>query len=494
MTELTVRRVRDSPDSRHSRISLPTLPNDLLRDVADFLSIRDLKNVRGVCSRLEDFASPLIFTTAVCAARRGVFEAFKALSNHPKLNQHVTELVYDNSFLDYQTVKRFKSYAETHDSHRVSADFIPSHYARKTYKEQKKILGSELSSALESGIRRFSNLRRIIYADFGRLACFQNDRFEDLGPAFRLGHIHVPEFSNRVLQYPLLQCLRANTPLRSMYLGLAVLLRALFRPDCKTRIEDLQIGDNKFSHRKDGIPDTLFMALFDGSYGLSSALFDTVRKLDITFTYCTRRDHAKALTRFGNLELLRIVGPFCSPDKAFLSPSLNKPVVRFGENGLWPQLRALELKWVSARTVDLLSFFQCHKDTLQFVKLYEVHLRDKTKQWCSLVSSLRSIYPTMTVEPNQRSWLDHHHVWRVIHFTLFNGQAELVDMGVYSSLEEEVGEVDNCDEDMISDFHDSDKSDPEEERWSSEELDYSEDGALPDRDTSDGSDEDDMDD
>lgn len=472
-----VRRVSDLPKSGHTRISLPALPNELLRDIADYLTRRDLKNIRVVCSRLQGFAAPLIFTTAICAARRGVFEAFKALSDHPKLNQHVTELVFDSSSFDHETVKLFENYA-TNSKPPPDASTTPEGREKYIdgYREQTKILDSELSSALANAVRGFSNLRRVIYADFSRVPCFQWDRVEDLGPDFRLGHLHVSEAKSEALQYPLLQHLGKDTPLRCMYLGLAVLLRELFRADCKIQIDDLRLGDNKSSRGRGGIPDTLFMALFDGSYGRSTAFFDSVRKLDVTFTYCTRCDHAKVLPQFHHLQLLRLVGPICSPGDDKYAPDLFEPVVRFptsGEDTVWPQLRALELKWVASSTVDLLAFLKRHRDTLRLVNLYEVYL-DERNQWRKLVSSLRSLYPNLTVEPHQQSTMDHHYDSGIIYFTLYDGQVELVNRGVPSSTE---GNVDDYDEDEVSNFHDDHESLPEEERWSSEELDYSEDGA-----------------
>ncbi|KAL8897629.1 MAG: hypothetical protein Q9192_002483 [Flavoplaca navasiana] len=454
------------------------LPNELFRDISEYLTRKDLKSIRVVCSRLDNFASPLIFTTAVCAARRGVLEAFTGLSNCPKLSQHVRELVYDSSIFYQETVKQFETYATKSES---SPDASSSPEGREKYidgyREQTKILRSELSSALVNAVRAFSNLRRIIYADFSRLPCFRWDRVEDLGPEFRLATFHLPEPKNEALQYPLLQHLQKDTQLRPMYLGFAVLLRELFRTGCKTQIEDLRIGDHQYSRGNGGIPDILFMAMFDGGYGQSTAFLDSIRKLDITLTYCTRRDHAAVLSQFHNLQLLRIVGPMCSPQKGQYAPDLFEPVVRFPSNGediIWPHLSKLELKWVASSMVDLHRFLDHHKNGLRFVNLYEAYL-DKRNQWQYIVSSFRSIYPDMIIEPHQQSTLERHYDSRIINFTLFNGQAELVDMGGIPS--STAVEIDDYDEDGTSVDHDDERDDSEEESWTSEELEYSEDGA-----------------
>ncbi|KAI4225611.1 MAG: hypothetical protein L6R36_003769 [Xanthoria steineri] len=481
----------DLSKSGHTRVNLTALPNELLRDIADYLTKRDLKNIRGVCSRLQDFAAPLIFTTAICAARRGLFDVFKALSDHPKLNQHVTELIFDSSSFDHETVKLFESYATGSDSESDGStnlvgwmQYIQEQYIQEYittpegrekyihgYREQTKILDSELSSALANAVRGFANLRRVIYADFGRLPCFRWDRMASGS------QLQAPEAKTEALQYPLLQHLGKDTPLRSMYLGLVILLSQIFRADCKTQVDDLRLGDSESTRAKAGIPDTLFMALFDGSYGCSTALFDSVRKLDVTFTHCTRCDHAKALPQFQHLQLLRLVGPMCSPGEGRYAPDLFEPVVRFpisSEDAAWPQLRALELKWVASSTVDLLAFLKRHRDTLRFVNLYELYL-DERNQWSKLVSSLRSLYPNLTIEPPQRPRMDYPYPSGIICFTLYEGQAHLTNMGVLSSAE---GSIDDYDEDEVSNFHDDEKSLLESERWSSEDLDYSEDGAT----------------
>ncbi|KAL8659536.1 MAG: hypothetical protein Q9226_000378 [Calogaya cf. arnoldii] len=225
------------------------------------------------------------------------------------------------------------------------------------------------------------------------------------------------------------------------------------------------------------------MGLTDGSYGPSTALFDSVRKLDVTFTYCTRCDHAKALHQFHDLQLLRLVGPICDPHDGLSAPVLLEPVVRFPasvEDIVWPQLRALELKWVATSTVNLLAFLGRHKDTLRFINLYEVYL-DERNQWRKLVSSLRSMYLNLTIGGHAQVSMRKHDI---LYFRLYDEQAELANTWALSSSE---GIADDYDEDKVSTFFDSDgeESLPEEERWSSEELDYSEDGALPDGYTSD---------
>ncbi|KAL8854843.1 MAG: hypothetical protein Q9221_000349 [Calogaya cf. arnoldii] len=483
-----VHRVWDLPDSGYARISLPELPNELLREIADRLNHSDLKNIRFVCSRLQDLVNPLIFTTAICAARRSVFETFKALSEHPKLSQNVTQLVYDSSSFDQTTVNIFQEHVNNATSPPDTS--ITTSEGREKYlqgyREENKILGSELSSALVNALKGFPNLRRIIYADFGRVPCFQWDRVEVLQPGSRLGSFDVPEAKNEALQYPLIQHLEKDTSLRPMYLGFTILMRELFQADCKPKIDDLRLGDNGASRGKGGIPDTLFMALFDGSYGPSTALFDSVRKLDVTFTYCTRCDHAKALHQFHHLQLLRLVGPICDPHDRLSAPVLLEPVVQFPasvEDIVWPQLRALELKWVATSTANLLAFLGRHKDTLRFINLYEVYL-DERNQCGKLISSLHSMYPNLTIGPTPLIFTGSHYSGRILCFTLYDQQAELANEWPPSITDSIVEEYD---EDKVSNFFDSDgeESLPEEERWSSEELDYSEDGALPDGDTSD---------
>ncbi|KAL8773031.1 MAG: hypothetical protein Q9209_002051 [Squamulea sp. 1 TL-2023] len=461
-------------------MGLLSLPNELLLDIAHHLDRSDLKIIRIVCSRLAEFAAPFVFTTAICAARQGVFVAFQALSKRPQVSQHVRELVYDSSSFEHETVKLFeKSTAESQPPNAPSTPEGQQQYI-EGYRQQEKLLESSLPSTLAKAVRRFSNLRRIIYSDFGRLPCFRWDRVEDLGPDFRLAHLHIPEAKNEAcLRHPLVPHLEKDKSLRCSYLPLAVLLRELFRADCKAQVDDLRLGDNRISRGKGGIPDILFMSLFDGSYGPSTALFGSLRKLDVTFAYCTRRDHAEALPRFGRLELLRLVGPMCSPADSRFAPDLSEPVVRFpisGKDFFWPKLRALELKWVASSIMDFLTFLNRHKDTLQFVILHEMYL-DATDEWRNLTSSLRAIYPNLIVEPYQTSIPYNHDGSPIIQFTLYYGQATLVNMEDPSHTNTNVN---NYDEDETSNFHDDEESLSEEERWSSEELEYSEDGDTSD--------------
>ncbi|KAL8727914.1 MAG: hypothetical protein Q9166_005740 [cf. Caloplaca sp. 2 TL-2023] len=460
------------------RRGLPDLPNELLRDIADDLTCSDLKSLRIVCSRLQDFATPLIFTTVICAARRGVLDAFKALSNHPQLCQYVTKLVYDSSWFEHDMVEQYEEIAKNSEKSDTSTTTEGREKYIQGYKEQEHILASELAPALGLAIKNFSNLRRVDYADLSRLPCFRWDRVEDLGPDFRLGDLTFSPVKNEAsIHYPLIPHLFKDTSLRCRYFGLARLLEDLCQEGLKVHIDDLRLGDSTYSRDSGGIPDILFMALTEGSFGSLTA-FESLRNLDITFSYCTRAHHAYAFTRFCQLELLRLVGPICAPnDDSKFAPAIRQPVVRFPGHDVhatWPKLRALELKWVVSSTADFLAFLDRHRNTLQFANIYQCYL-DGKDTWCTLVSSLRSMYPNLIVEPYQRCYyyMTHHYDTRIINFTLYGGQAALVNMGIPSGTDTN---VDNYDEDEVSNFHNDEESLPEEERYSSEELDYSEDG------------------
>ncbi|KAL8810403.1 MAG: hypothetical protein Q9200_002615 [Gallowayella weberi] len=455
---------------------LASLPNELLREIADYLTRKDLKSLGSVCPRLRVFAVPLIFTTAICAVRRGVLDVFKALSDHPQLNQNITELVYDSSWFDHEIVKEYEKIAEELGA----ADGNSLTEGRKKfiegYKEQEKILESELGSILQRAIRSFSNLRCITYADFTRMSRFRWDRVEDLGPDFRTGSLEFPPETS--IQYPPFQHL-CEHPHRHQ--GLALLLQELCRDGSKAQVDDLRLGDGAYSCDFGGIPDIFFMALADGNFGPSTA-FDSLRKLDLTFSHCTRSDHANMILRFRHLELLRLVGPECSPSDAKYAPKPSKPIVRFptsGEDATWPKLRALELKWVASTTADFLTFLSRHKDYLHFINVYECYL-DEGNRWRELVSSLRSMYPNLVIEPYQKYYLaDDYYTSRIIHFTLYDGQATLVNMGIPADPHIN---VDDYDQDEVSNFFDSGAGEnfPSPERSSSDELEYSEDGDTSD--------------
>ncbi|KAL8705593.1 MAG: hypothetical protein Q9201_001280 [Fulgogasparrea decipioides] len=451
------------------------LPNELFREVLDFLTRGDLKRIRLVCSRLRDLAAPLVFTTAVLAVRRGVFEAFKALSNHPELRQHITEIVYDGSWLESETAKWYADAEKGLMDGPVNDLTSPAGRAKyiEVFHEQERIRETELEVALQHAARGFPKLRRLIYADYVRFPCFRWDRLEDLGGEFRLSGLWNQravadvEASNAGLLDSLMV---DDMTFRRKHFGLVTFLKVLSQQDCEVEMDDLQLGDSTYSRGAGGIPDTIFETLTNGSEGPPAA-FKSLRKLDITFSSVSEDRMNLRFDRFRHLELLRIVGPTCSPTEMSYAPPRRRPDMVFPgccEDSQWTNLRALELRWVGTNAESLIAFLYRHRDNLRFINLHEIYISGKQTS-CFIATHLGSMYPSLETEPN-RDWYQSNtiHGQIIINFTLHHGEATLTNM----SQDAVVGEND---EDGISSY--SADGDPyEEERYSSEDLDFSEGG------------------
>ncbi|KAL8735475.1 MAG: hypothetical protein Q9181_002797 [Wetmoreana brouardii] len=464
-----------SDPDRGGVIGFLDLPNELFREVSDFLTRGDLKCIRLVCSRFRDLAAPLVFTTAVLALRRGVFEAFKALLNHPELREYITEIVYDASWLDSDTAKRYEDAGKGPIDSPV--DNLTSLDGRAKYieafQEQEKIRETELEVALQHAARGFPKLRRLIYADYIRFPCFRWDRLEDLGGEFRLSG----DWNQRaVLEVEAsdagsLDSLSVDDmTFRRVHFGLVTLFAALSQQECEVQMDDLRLGDSTYSRGAGGIPGTIFKTLTNGSEGPPAA-FKSLRKLDITFSSVSEDGKGLPFDRFCNLELLRIVGPTCSPTEMGYAPPRRRPDMAFPgycKDSNWTKLRALELKWVGTDAESLIAFFYRHKDNLRFINLHEIYISGK-QTFYFIAAHLGSMYPSLEIEPNRNGYQSGMILGQIIiDFTLHHGEAILTNL----SQDAVVGEYD---EDEISNY--SADADPyEEERYSSEDLDFSEDG------------------
>lgn len=309
-------------------------------------------------------------------------------------------------------------------------------------------MAQELAPTIRRAIQNFPQLRRLIYADFSALPFFHWDRIEELGPAHRLGNPdwRIKSKIESCFVSPLFFALYTDLSLRRKYLGLALLLGALSQSDSKAQIDDLRIGDGRWSRDEGGVPDILLMALSDQSYGPRPA-FESLRKLDITVSDTNDISQLEQkFPHFPQLELLRLVGPMCSPIKEGYAPRLRSPAIRFPRDASWPRLRALELKWISFKTEDLLNFLDCHRDTLHFINLHQIYI-DESSMFGNLVRGLRSMYPSLTVEPYKR--FQHFPTFQtlIVDFAFYDGQATLMNTGICLGSDQS---LDDYDEDQIS--------------------------------------------
>jgi hypothetical protein len=82
------------------------IPDELWLLILDHFVGTDLKSTRLTSKIFENLASPLLFTTAYVAARRGVLDVFKNLTTHPVLCNYVKTMVVDGSWYDWGNFNR----------------------------------------------------------------------------------------------------------------------------------------------------------------------------------------------------------------------------------------------------------------------------------------------------------------------------------------------------------------------------------------------------
>ncbi|KAI4188162.1 MAG: hypothetical protein LQ346_005375 [Caloplaca aetnensis] len=486
------------------------LPAELFIEIFHHLSKAELKILRQVCSRIKELANPLLFTTAYIATRRRAFDAFKNLSSHPDLSQHVVEIVYDCSWFDIGTAEayRYSLSPTTAQAPRVYADARmrelhaadpESRKSRANYveacEEQAKIVREELGPTVQDAVKNFPHVRRLIYADFSRASTSDCDcdRIEDLGGAFRLMETQWtwitwpsrPSHLCRTLFHP------GNDHCCSRYVGLALFLQALSQPNCKMEISDLRIGDSTYAPGAGGIPDFLFLGLSDNLHGPSFP-FKTLRKLDLTISNGVSarswQSH-QSFPQFPHLELLRLVAPPCPPVLSLSAPVLREPAIQLSDycgQAHWPRLRALELRWIASGTIEFLSFLNRHKDTLRFINLSDIYIHERSN-WKIIVRGLRSMFPSLIVEHSQEYQRYPQDLSNVsdavlLDFNLYNGLATLDN--VRSTICHWEDAIDIYEVDQASNYSATEGSvDQDEESNDSEELEFSEGGDSSDFDT-----------
>lgn len=493
---------------RESPEGLLGLPAELLIDILNHLSKAELKGLRQVCSRIKELANPLLFNTARIATRRRAFDAFKSLSSHPDLSQHVVELVYDCSWLDIGTAQAYqyslslsttqapRVYADTR-SQMLHADDPDSRVSRAdyvdAYEEQARIVRDELEPTVQHAVKNLPHVRRLICADFSRVPRSDWNRVKDLEGAFRLVETQwrwiippdPPSDPCRTLFHP------GNDYCCRRYVGLALFLRALSQSSCKMEISDLRMGDSTYAPGAGGIPDFLFLDLSDNQDGPRFP-FKTVRKLDLTIsTGVPARSWLSHQTfpHCPDLELLRLVAPACPPTLDISASVFREPAIQLVDycgQAYWPRIRALELRSIASSTKDLLAILERHRETLQFINLRDIHIHEKAN-WGIIVRGLRSLFPSLIIEPSgesqgcPREFLNVNGPL-VLDFNLYDGTATLDN--VSSTTRRWNDAIGDYEVDQVSNYSTTeDSEDQDEDSDDSEELEFSEGGDSSDLDT-----------
>ncbi|KAL9576667.1 MAG: hypothetical protein Q9212_006912 [Teloschistes hypoglaucus] len=461
---------------RNATGGLLGLPIELLREITDYLVRRDLKSLRLVSSGLQDLVTPLIFTTAVCALRRGVFDIFQAVVNSPTISQCITELVYDASCFNLKVVEQWEREENTSDKPAAQAivEYQQRHKLIAAFHEQENILKTELTPALQHAVWNFPKLRRLIYADFQRQTSFRGDRVEDLGYDFRVRGEWQFLYKARTevevsVSHSIEPLLLDDITFRRSHIGLFVLLNALSHMHCEAKIDDLRIGDGFYSRSAGGVPDIILASVITHNLYRDPAVLKSLRKFDLTLSQRPIYDAFRWIpSLFPHLECLRLVGPICSPLHDSFAPSLFKPVIELNKNTaipVWPKLRSLELRWITFHVTSLAAFLEAHRDTLRFVNLQQIYFHDETT-FGIIASRLRSTYPDLVTDPEKNRFPEQDDPAQIIvNFTLYHGEATLIDMreGEY---------VHDYGEDGVSNYS-ADEHLDDDERYSSEELEYS---------------------
>ncbi|KAL8899995.1 MAG: hypothetical protein Q9207_005913 [Kuettlingeria erythrocarpa] len=486
------------------------LPAELFIEIFHHLSKAELKILRQVCSRIRELATPLLFNTAYLATRRRALDAFKNLSSHPDLSQHVVEIVYDCSWFDIGTAEAYQYslfptiaqppslYADSRirklnaadpESRKSRADYV------EACEEQAKIVRQELGPTVQRAVKNFTHVRRLIYADFSRTSksnC-DYDRGEELQGAFRLVASQwtwttwpaPPSDACRALFHP------GNDYCCSRFVGLALFLRALSQPGCKMEITDLRIGDSMYAPGAGGIPDFLFLDLADDIYG-PLIPFKNLRKLDLTIStgVPARSWHShQSFPKFPDLELLRLVAPASLPVLDMPTSGLREPAIQLSDycgQAHWPRLRALELRGIASGTTDFLSFLQRHRDTLRFINLRDIHIHELLN-WEIIVGVLRSMFPSLIIERSQEHQsylpdLSDDNGAMLLDFNLYYGMATLDNVRSTTCHREDA--IGDYEVDQASNYSATEGSvDQDEESCDSEELEFSEGGDSFDLDT-----------
>jgi hypothetical protein len=73
------------------------LPAELQIHIFSFLERYDVKNVRRVCRKFRDNASPHVFNTALVCTRYRALSVLKLMSLHESYRTYIKELVFDGS-------------------------------------------------------------------------------------------------------------------------------------------------------------------------------------------------------------------------------------------------------------------------------------------------------------------------------------------------------------------------------------------------------------
>lgn len=380
------------------------LPNELWLQTLGYLSKPDLKALRlSMELHLTSLASPLLFTTAFIAARKGVLDTFTNLTTHPVYRAYVKEIVFDSSCIDPATVA---DHAYGKDEPALASFF----------QEQEDIQANELQIRLENAFQCLSGVKTVSYADLSRISCLPGDYSNTMwdldysdGPLIRRheSHLGLDEIRNCCLMSEkVAECPHhvIKSRYRRTFGGLILLLQVL-SDYASTTLQQLNLGSRIHASEDGGIPYWFMLSNTDiYTFHFFPKIFCNLRKFELSISIfgqvqtsssvtsstqlndCNLKSEglASLLGLAKNLEEIKLTG---DPKAARLCIS----------NALgthkWARLRELYLKGFEASTSEMEEFLKRHALSIQRLTLYDFNLTSGS--WLDLGKSVTRLTPAL---------------------------------------------------------------------------------------------------
>ena len=364
------------------------LPNEVWLQTFSYLDKVDLKNLRlSMEPHFGFLASPLLFTTAYVAARKGVLNTFFNLTTHPVYRTYVKEVVFDSSWIDPTKIPSLS------DS---SAD-----RATALFHEQEEIQLNVLQARLDEAFQCLSNVKTVSYADLSRISCLPGDNNNDPvwgsdyvdGP---LSHRIEPDYEPYEIS---IECLTNRKDVkcslhsnecqyRRHFGGLFPLLRALSNSTGRT-VQQLKMGSRVHTCMDDGIPHWFLLSDINiTTFHNFPNIFYGLRKLELSVTVFNLEVSspsvqldprnfsggalADLLSLAENLEELTLIGDPKTTTRLCAARTLGTQE--------WARLRVVYLRWFEASEGELEAFLKRHTLSLRRLTLDDFNLTSGTWQ------------------------------------------------------------------------------------------------------------------
>ena len=397
------------------------LATEMIIEIFRGLERRDLKATRLVCRRFEAAASPLLFTKAYIAARRGVIDVFKQITSHHIFSNYIREVIYDASCFEPSIAASIDNFSQTSISTGVLRYYTPPNDAmRRDYEtyvrlfdEQERILSDELPIALENAFKVSRNIRRVTFADFSRKAYILGDRAEDFGEVFH-SRCNSDSWIHGLTEITNLQRLSRK------FGAFTLFMKALSGSASLQSVECFAVGDGASSSENSsssGIPHTFFSRRCDE---LPRGVFEGLRhlrKLDLSILLMRTTasgdeklevDALKELLNTADcLEELRLIRSDCPAPSKLPQKLDNLSLELLCGSKTWKNLRTLELRHFELQSSEVLNFLRRHRHCLRNIDMDDLVLLDY-RNWISFCEFVHVEYPNLHIAPY--AWSGHRFI------------------------------------------------------------------------------------